>query len=445
MGTHIRDMTEGKPLRLMIRFSLPMLMASVLQLLYTMVDSAVVGRMLGVTAFAAVGATASFYWLILSAVMAFAHGFGTLFAQRFGAKDMDGLRKAFVTAAVLTAVIGALVGCASALGSASILKRLNTPPELLKGATVYMHWLLGGLPVTFACNLLSAMLRALGDSKTPFRATIAGTVLNIVLDIALVIPLGIAGVAIATVLAQATESIYCFAALKKTGVLEGGGLRCDKQAAGELLRLGLPLGFRNAVIEIGGLVMQWYVNDCGAIFVAGIAATKRMYSLLLVASNAFEAAIATFVVQNYGARNINRIKRGVENGLVLMLASTAVALAITLPFGRQILSLMIAGDPAQIAAVLDVGARQLTVLALGIPVLHMLFLYRSALQGMGNTLIPMLSGFLELALRILSVVLLTPLLGVWGVYLSDPAGWGFAAALLVVSYMIQFKRIRRAT
>ena len=437
----IKDMTDGKPIRLMIHFSLPLLLSNSLQLLYTVADSAIVGRMLGVNAFASVGATASPHWLVLSAVIGMSYGFGTVFAQRFGSKDMDGVRRAFVTAACLAAALSAFIGALGALGCGAALRLLHTPPELMDGAVIYLSWLLGGMPIAFAYNLLSAMLYALGDSRTPLRAMAVSSVLNIVLDLVFIIPLGIAGVGLATLLAQAAASVYCFFALRKTGVLNGCGFRWDTASAAALLRLGLPLGFRNVVVEIGGLAVQRYVNGYGAEFVAGVAAAKRMYSLLMIAGGAFEATVAVFVAQNFGAGRYDRVKRGVSNGLWLMLASAAVIMAVVLPFGRFILGLLIEGEPTQVAAVLDVGTRQLNVLALGLPALYLLLLYRSALQGAGNTLIPMLSGFLELLLRVSSVLLLTPFLGKRGIFLSDPAAWAGACVLLFISYMIVYRKL----
>jgi len=433
-------MTVGRPISLMIRFSLPLILANALQLIYTMVDGAVVGNMVGVKAYAAVGATASFYWMIFGAVISITQGFGTLFAQRFGAKDMDGLCRLFTTAAILSIILSVIMGCASAIKSISALKLLNTPSELMDGAALYLHYLLFGLSITFAYNLLGAMLRALGDSKTPFRSMIVATALNIILDLALVIPLGIAGVAIATLMAQITASIYCFVALQKTGIIRGN-FQWDFASAKKLLYLGLPLGFRNAVIEVGALVVQRYVNNYGTEFVAGIAAAKQMYSLLLIACGAFEASCATFVAQNFGAKDYFRVKRGVASCLFLMLISSVVTMAFTLLFGRWVLSLLIKGDTIQITAVLNIGTRQLNVMAFGLPILCLLFLYRSALQGIGNAFIPMLSGFFELAMRIMSVIFLTPFLGEWGVFLSDFSGWVAATLLLIISYMIIAKRL----
>jgi putative MATE family efflux protein len=427
----------------MIRFALPLLFCNVLQMLYTVADSAVLGRLIGVNAFASVGATASLYWLVLSAVLGITQGFGTIFAQRFGANDTDGLRRSFVTASYMTAAVGLLISAIGVPGCVYLLRLLNTPPELLDGAATYLRWFLGGIIVTLAYNLMGAMLRALGDGKTPLRAVIMSTFLNIALSVALAIPFGIAGVAAATILTQTAAFAFCFRVLRKGGILKGCGFRWDAESAKPLLRLGLPLGLRNAVIETGGLVVQRYINGFDVEFVAGIAAAKRMYSLIMIAGGAIEASVATFVAQNFGAKRYDRISRGMRDGLMMMLVSAASVMAVVLPFGRFILSLLIEGDPGQVAAVLDVGARQLTLMTLGLPLVYLLFLYRSALQGLGNTFIPMLSGIAELMMRIMSVILLTPVWGEWGVYFSDPIGWPVAAALLLISYHIVLRKIKR--
>jgi Na+-driven multidrug efflux pump len=294
----------------------------------------------------------------------------------------------------------------------------------------------------FGYNFLAMILFALGDSKTPLRAMIVATVVNISFDLILIIPFGIAGVAAASLLAQATAMMFCIYALRKTGVFRGIRIKFDRGSAWPLLRLALPLGFRNAVIEVGGLLVQRYVNLYGTEFVAGVAAAKRMYSLLMIAGGAIEGAIGTFVAQNFGAKELGRVKEGVKDGLKLALGSAVVIMAFTLPLGRQILNLLIEGDPNQVSAVLDVGVRQLLLMTLGLPFLYLLFLYRAALQGLGNTFIPMISGFIELILRIASVIVLTHIIGDWGVLLSDPIAWPFATALLIISYFIVFKKIK---
>ena len=435
-------MTKGKPLSLLMRFSLPLMLANVLQFFYIIADSAVVGRMLGVTAFASIGASATLFWMISSAVISTTHGFGIVFAQRFGAKDMEGLRRAFATAGFLLAVICVVIGLIGIFGSRALLVLLNTPAELLDYSTIYLSWLLGGIIITAVFNLLGAALRALGDSKTPTKAMIISSVLNIILVFVLVTPLGIAGASIATLLAQSVGSVYSFIVLRRTGALSGNGLHWETNSAKTLLRLGLPLGFRDTVIAAGGLVVQWHINSYGVEFVAGVAIARRLYFLLMIGSNGLSAANATFTAQNFGAGNIERIRQGVNTGLKLMLTASAVTMAFTFLFGRFILSLLFEGDPYMVGAVLDVGVWQLNVMTAGLPLLYLLFLYRTTLEGIGKPLVPALSGFMELIFRLISVLLLSPFIGRWGIILSDPAGWLGAAALLMIAYYSVRKRLR---
>jgi len=436
----IKDMTEGKPLRLLVRYSIPLIIANALQMFMTIADSAIIGRILGVSAFASIGATMSLHWLVFSAVMGINHGFGTLIAQRFGAKDEDGLRRAFVTSVWLAALFSVLTGAGFLLTCRPLMELMRTPSDLIEGSVIYLNWLWAGMPLTFGYNLLAMTLFSLGDSKTPLYAMITASVVNVIFDLILIFPFGIAGVAAASLIAQAVAMAFCIFALKKTGVFKFRGYPFDRQQVWPLLRLALPLSFRNAVIEAGALIVQRYVNEYGTEFVAGVAAAKRMYSLLMIGGGAIEAAISTFVAQNFGAGKLDRVKQGMKDGLWLIFGAAAVIMAVALPFGRQILNLLIEGEPEQVSAVLDVGTRQLNLMSLGVPFLYLLFLYRAALQGLGNAYIPMASGFIELAFRIFSVVVLTRFIGDWGVLLSDPIAWPFATALLVISYIIVFKK-----
>ena len=439
----VKDMTEGKPIRLMIGFSIPLLISNALQMLFVVADTAIIGHILGVNAFASIGATASPHWLVFSAVLGFNQGLSTLFAQRFGAKDMGGLKKAFVSAVYLAATLGIILGVAGVLLCKPLMELLQTPRELIGGSVTYLSWLWAGMPLFIGYNLLAMTLFALGNSKTPLFAVGVATVVNIAFDFILIVPFGIAGVAVASLIAQAAAMLFCYRALRKTGVFKGGGLKFDSKSAWPLLRLALPLGFRNAVIEVGGLLVQRYVNTYGTEFVAGVAVAKRMYSLLMIAGGAIEASVATFVAQNFGAKQLERVRQGLRDGLKLAIGSALVIIAVAIPLGRQILGLLIGGDAVQVNAVLDIGVRQLNLLALGLPFLYLLFMYRAALQGLGNTFIPMTSGFVELGMRIVSVLVLTRFFGDLGVLLSDPIAWPFAMTLLVVSYFIVFRRVRK--
>ncbi|MCL2603501.1 MAG: MATE family efflux transporter [Defluviitaleaceae bacterium] len=429
-----RDMTEGSPLRLMLAFSLPLFLANALQVFYVIADSAIVGRMLGVASFAAVGATMSTLLLITMTVQAVTHGFGIVLAQRFGAKDEEGLRRSFIIAVYFISALGVLIGLGGIFGSRPLLNALNTPETLMPEAVTYLGIIMGGMGITCVNFLSQAMLRAVGDSKTPMIAIISSSLLNIGLSIALVRPFGIAGPAAAMLLANGASALYCFISLYKSKILKNLNFRWHDPSAKALLRMGLPLGLRNVVIQFGGLVMQRYINDFGVDFIAGVAIAKRMYTFILIAALTLEAAIATFVAQNFGAGKLERVKQGVRTGLYLMMGSSAVIMLVTFLAGPSILKAMFTGDPATITAVLDIGVWQLTWMVLGLPVVYLIFLYRPALEGIGKPLIPTLSGFAELAFRILAIVVITPFFDEWGVILADQIGWVGAAVLLTAAY-----------
>ena len=418
-----KDMTEGKPFGLLVRFSVPLVLVNVLQMVYTIADGAVVGRILGVEAYASVGATGSIFWMVMGAVFGITQGFGVVLAQRFGAKDLIGLRKSFATSLLLSAVIGVFIAIVGITCSRYVLVELKTPSELLDNSTLFLCILLGGMPITLIFNTLGAMLRALGNSKTPLRSMIISTIVNIVMDIALVIPLGIAGVAIANLLAQVVASVYC--ALRLHSIQEAHFTQHDFSvaAAKPLLRFGLPLGIRNTIVLASGLAVQRFINDYGTVFVAGVAVAKSMYTLLTIAASAVEAAISTFVGQNFGAKKRERIKQGVRAGLLMMLTSSIMFAIIAILFGHSLMQLLIAGEQTKLDVVLDIGQQQLNMIALGLPALCLLSLYRAALQGMGNMIIPTLSGFLEVVGRFIAVWGLSSLCGIWGAYVADPVGW----------------------
>ena len=441
--TNIINMTEGKPLPLMLRFSVPMLLSNILMVFYTLADSAIIGRILGVTAFAAVGATAAPHFWIFSIVMSMGHGFGIVFAQRFGGKDLDGLRRAFVTAVYLVVLIGTAIGLAGVFLSRFLLELLNTPAELMEGATIYLSFLLGGMLITFSYSLLGSILRALGDSKTPLKAMILSSIVNIALNIPLVLLFGIAGVAAGTLFAQLIACTYCFVVLQKTGVLKGCTMKWDSQSANDLLRIGLPMGARDAVIQGSGLIIQWFVNGYGVDFVAGVSIAKRMYSLLMVAGGAFEGANGVFIAQNFGAKKIQRVQEGLRVMVKLMLVSSVIVMAFTIPLRHFILRLLLEGEPERLRAVLDIGARQLLILTLGLPLVYLLFAYRSTLEGIGKPIFSVYSGVMELVFRIASILIFMPFVAQWGVLLADPIGWVGATGLLVIAYYSIIKKMSR--
>ncbi|MEA5013655.1 MAG: MATE family efflux transporter [Candidatus Limiplasma sp.] len=434
-----QDMTTGSPGKLMTRFALPLMGSYLFQQLYTLADGLVVGRLVGVEALAAVGATAFLSWMVLSLVLGFTQGFGVFFAQRFGAKDEAGLRRAATTSLWLCGAIG-LGLTALGIGLApAVLRAVNTPVELMEDALAYLNWIIGGTCIAVGYNLAGALLRAFGDSKTPLVAVVLSGVLNVALDVVLVglFHWGVAGAAIATVVSQLLSLAYCLWALRgqREQLFSRREPRPDRATAATLLRLGAPMAFRNGVISVGGLFVQNAINQYGALFVAGMAAAKRYYGVMEVVSAGLEGAVATFVGQNAGRGDVSRIKAGMAFARRTGLLASGGVLALVFLLARPLVGLLISSpDPLQQALALEAGVNALRAMALCMPALYMLCMHRAAIQGMGHTLVPMFSGFMELALRILCVLSAASWLGVGGVYFADGIGWIGAMALVCLAY-----------
>lgn len=441
------DMTQGKPLGLLVGFAAPLLLGSLCQLLYTTVDSAVVGRLIGVDAFAAVGAAEFLSWLVYEIIIGLVQGFGVLFAQLFGKKDLHGLRRAVAMAILLSLGIGAVLTAAGLLCAGPILALMDTPADILPGALTYVKWMYCGALVTLANRLSGILLQALGNSRAPVTASLASCVLNILLDLLFVgaFQWGVAGVAAATVMAQLGSFLYCFARLCTIPDirLSRGDFSPAPFYLRELLRLGLPPAFRNGVISVGGLFVQAAINSHGKLFVAGMTAAHKFFGLLTLIGGSLDGAFATYSAQNFGAGQMARIKEGLRCCVRLtMIASACTAAAVAL-FGRQLVGLLVTGTPEDMGAIVQSGYEYLVLLAVTVPLMFLLCLYRSGLEGMGSPLAPTLSGFMELGMRLLSVLLLPGLLGRWAVYLADPLGWLGGMALLCAAYHYTFRREQR--
>ncbi len=441
----IRSMTEGSPTRLIITFALPLMLGNVFQQLYTVVDTAVVGQVVGVQALAAVGAADWLNWLVLSVMQGLAQGFSILMAQYFGAKDYRQLSRSIGASVTLCGIAAVLMLTASQLAAEPVLRLLNTPEGILGGSLLYLRIIFGGIPIITAYNLLASILRALGDSKTPLYAVVVATVVNIALDLLFVMGFhwGIGGAAAATVIAQAVSTVYCYFNVRRITViqLKGEDLKPAPAMTATLLRLGFPVALQNAIISVGGMVVQSVVNRFGMLFIAGFTATNKLYGLLEIAATSYGYAVTSFVGQNLGGGLLGRIQKGMRSAAVIALITSAVIGGAMLVFGRAFLGLFISGTPQEVAASMDIAYRYLAVMSIGLPVLYMLHIYRSALMGLGDTVIPMASGFAELVMRV-GIALLLPLaIGQDGIYYAEVGAWAGAAALLTASYFVRMGRL----
>ncbi len=444
MISKVNDMTSGSPAKQIFLFSLPLMLGNILQQGYIMIDSMIVGRFIGVEALAAIGAADWLNWMVLGTVIGFCHGFSILISQYFGAEDYNSLRKA-VTMSILLGAVIAVVFTAVFLPSArGALILLNTPSNILEDSLAFLRIMFAGIAVITAYNTLSSILRALGDSRTPLVATAIASVINIVLDLIFVLVLhwGVAGAAAATVTAQVFSCIFCLKAVRNIAVLKFSrkDWKPDRALIFRLIKLGAPLAFQNAIIGVGGVVVQFVINGFGVIFVAGFTAVMKLYGLLELAATSFGFAVATFTGQNMGARKFTRIRSGLNSALKMAIGTALVISAIVLVFGKQLVNLFISGNADDVNAVIAVAYKYLVIMSCLLFVLYLLHLYRSALQGMGDTVVPMLSGVIELFMRIGSVLVLPLLIGMWGVYLAEVIAWLGAELLLMITYYARMKK-----
>lgn len=444
MAARVKNMTSGSPGKLILLFAVPLMFGNVFQQLYTMVDTMVVGQVAGVKALAALGAVDWLVWMILGIASGMTQGFSILVSQHYGAQNFMELKKTVARSYILTAFLALVVFAVSQAGAYHFLKFLNTPPDIMGLSLLYLRIVLCGIPSIAAYNCLASILRAMGNSKSPLIAMIIAALLNVVLDILFVagLNLGVAGAAAATVIAQTFSAIYCYVVIKKISLLEveKKDFRKDVTLDRSLLKMGFPVSLQNIIIAIGGLTVQFVVNGYGSLVVAGFTATNKMYGVLELAGISYGYAITAYVGQNLGANEIGRIKRGVRSGAVMAIGTSLLLTVVMLIAGKSVLSLFISGEPSQVDQVLDVAYRYLFILAVWLWLLYLLYVYRSALQGLGDTVLPMISGVAELVMRVAVVLLLPLAVGQDGIYYAEVSAWAGAVIILVPGYIRKIKK-----
>jgi len=441
-----RNMTEGSPIRLILAIALPLMLGNIFQQMYTVVDTMVVGRGVGMDALAALGSSDWFNWLFLGVAQGFAQGFAIPMAQAFGADDRDDLRK-YVGNSVLLALFTSLVITAIALLTIRpVLNLLNTPKDIQPLAISYLTVLFAGLPVVMAYNLLAGVLRSLGDGKSPLYAMIIASFVNIALDVLFVMGFGwgVVGAAAATVIAQVCSCLFCLYRLRGVEFmkLSRSDFKLDSARCARLMKLGLPLSMQNAIIAVGGMIVQSVVNPLGVTFIAGYTATNKLYGVLEVAAVSYGYAMSTYSGQNLGARKVARIRRGSRAGALAGVITAAIIAACMFLFGRQIVSLFIDAGEADAEEAIRIAVEYLRLMSAFLPVLYILHVYRSVLQGMGNTLMPMASGLAEFVMRTGAALLLPGLIGYWGVFWAEVLAWVGADFILVPAYWADFNKIK---
>ena len=429
------DMTRGNPLKLLLRFAIPMMLSSLLQQMYTLCDSFIIGRLLGTDAFTATASAINVNWFPLLITMGATTGFGVALAQFFGAKKQEEFHRHFAWAIVLSFGFGLLFSVIGLIWAEPFLHLLKTPAELFAYALRYLRVLWIGFSVTAILNMFTTALLAMGDSRTPLVALAISSVINIALDIALIawLDLSLEGAALATVISQGVAAIWSFRGLRRLGnaLPRKEHFRFRGEVIKKLLYLSAPRMLCNGVTTSGELLVQAAVNSWGVAFLTGLTASRRYMNLLNVVNAGLEGAVATYVGQNWGAGEKDRIRQGTHTAVTIGLI-TSVSIATLVCFCAEPMIRFFVPDGTPEA--LTFGIEALQVMAIFLPGLYLLCEYRAAIQGMGNSVIPMYSGFLELAMRIGATLLLPLLLGQKALYFTDAAAWAVTMAMLMGCY-----------
>ena len=438
MAVNEKNMTSGSPGKLIITFAIPLMLGNVFQQFYTMADTMIVGQVVGVEALAAVGAADWLVWLVFGIMTGMAQGFSILISQYYGAGEKENLKRAVAKSYVLTALLSIIVLVLSEVTVQQVLQFLHTPENVIGLSLMYIRMVFAGIPIIAAYNIFAAILRALGNSRSPLIAMIMAAFINVGLDLLFVAVFGwgVLGAAIATVIAQGFSAAYCLSVLRHIPDVRLTREDFHQQPAMSLrlLKLAAPLAIQNVIISVGGLTVQYVVN--------GFTAANKLYGVLEMASVSYGYAITTYVGQNLGAKEYRRIRNGVRSGVYMALITSIVISGVMVITGRNILSLFVSGEAGQVKQVLDIAYKYLFIMAIFLWVLYLLYVYRSAIQGLGNTLIPLASGVVEFCMRVGVALLLPKLIGEDGIFYAEISAWSGAAILLIVSYVVIIRKYK---
>lgn len=436
--SELRNMTSGAPGRLILSFALPLMLGNLFQQFYTIADAAIVGQVLGVSGIAAVGAAEWIIWMMQGMIQGFTQGFAIQMSQDFGAGQYKRLRHAIANSALLSAASAVILLAGGQLFAVWMLRTLHTPESVWADTMLYMRTMFWGIPIVMAYNLFASILRSLGDGKTPLYAMIFASFINIGLDLFFVpvLHLGVFGAAAATVLAQCCSSIVCLAKILHVDILKlrREDFSVDLYLHLRLMKLGMPMAFQNFVISVGGMIVQSVVNGFGVAFIAGFTATNKLYGMLEVAGTSYGFAMTTYTGQNLGAGKMERIRKGYREALVIAVLTSVAIAAVMILAGKWILLCFINGDPEMTADTLAIAYHYLFIMSVCLPVLYYLHVTRSCIQGLGNTVLPMVSGCAEFAMRTAAALLLPLAFGQDGIFYAEIAAWAGADLVLFFSF-----------
>lgn len=439
------DLTVGRPMRGIILFTIPILVGNIFQHMYNMVDTVIVGHMLGEEALAAVGATSALYGFFTSMSVGMTNGFSIVIARFFGSRDEKGMRRAVAHTIMLSLLIALFLTIIGTFGAKPLLRFLQTPEEIINNSYSYIRIVLMCITVTMLYNMFAGMLRGIGNSLMPLTFLIISTVCNAVLDVFLVgaIRLGVAGAALATVIAQFISVACCFIyVLKKCPELrvKRTDYKWNKNIAEDLFSNGLSMALMFSIVSIGSIALQSAINSLGALTIAAHTAARKIGEMFMMCFSPLSVAGSTYCSQNLGAGKKERIGQGLKTCFIIGFSAAAVVNLITFTAAEPILRGITGSDNIQLIET------SLLYLHINLPfyfALSVLLILRSALQGLGHKMIPLLASVIELVSKFVVAGLLVPKIGYLGVCIVEPAVWIICAVIVLTDYFFLMRKIRR--
>lgn len=440
-----KDMTVGKPDSVIISFTIPILIGNIFQQFYNMADAIIVGRCVGNRALAAVGSTGTFMFLIYGLVTGMTVGFTVSTAQRFGAGDMDGMRKSVASAIKLAAIVTALMTAVTMIFMRPMLRLMNTPSDIFDDAYSYIMIICAGIAAQVLYNMLSAILRALGNSKTPLYFLILSALLNIGLDLVFikVFRMGAAGAAYATVISQLIAGIASFIyIITKVPLLhlKKEDLAYDRVLVGNQLKVGFPMALQYSITAIGTTMVQAALNKLGSTAVASYTAAGKIEQIAGQAYVAIGTTMATYCAQNRGAGRIDRIKEGFKSATCMGFIYSIIAGALIFFFGKYMTYLFVSEDISEVIGYVDTYLRCISLFFIPLTIVNV---HRNGIQGMGFGVLPMMAGVAELIGRGVASVVAAHYRSYIGICMGGPAAWVLAAALLIWMYHMVIRKLEK--
>lgn len=440
-----KDLTVGSPMKLILGFAFPMFLGLLFQQFYSLVDTMIVGKYLGVDPFAGVGSTGSLNFIVIGFCMGLCSGFSVPISQSFGAKDFPLLRKMVTNSVWLCTFFSVVITTLMLVFCRPVLTLMNTPENIFEYAYIYIFIIFAGIPCTILYNMTAAILRALGDSKSPIIFLAISSVINIGLDLLLIIvfQMGVEGAALATVVSQGVSGVISIIYIKKKFdilAMEKGDWKLERHLAGKLTGVGIPMGLQYSITGIGSVILQTAVNGLGSIYVASMTAGSKINIFLACPFDALGQTMAPYAGQNIGARKLDRVGKGLRAACIIGFIVSGLMVIVVKLFGGQLTMLFLdEKDPV----IMQNSTQFLIIVSAFYCLLTLVNTVRFTIQGMGFSSLAIIAGVMEMLARGIAGMLLVPAFGYLGACYSSPLAWLFADAFLIPAFFFCKRKVAR--